>query len=438
MARSGWSRRKAVPFAAASTVFAAFAAMWLGGLRHIYMSLLTGIGVPAFRFPFLDTQAVLAAIQCRRAGINVYLIDPCDALGRIHVYSPLWLRADVLPVTTQWTPWVGLGLVALFLASLALLPQAPGRFGGLLMATASVSPPVLFAMERGNIDLLMFAFAATRPWRWNPTCRAIGYLLTLLAAALKYYPVVVLVLALRERPFKAAAVLLGSAALLGTAVLLDLHEVLHALRLVPQPSFFAPGFGARDLPYGLAVLFGWPPAAAAGLLLALVLAMVSGGWLLARGLRPSLAALPDDSAAFLLVGAALIVGCFLTAQSIQYRDILMLFLLPGLVSLSNAGGRAGKLFGYTLGVLMAILWLMTVWWISPSLRAVLWALKEAGWWWLATMCSAVVWNAVQTSPLVRICWHATGHLWHPGSRPAAVRYKAIPAAIAPRDGVPHR
>src|SRR5579864_490329 len=76
---------------AALLVFAALAMLWRWGPHPLYFNILKQFGFEPFRFPFLDIHAILAAAQCQRLGIDVYLSNPCDALGRVHVYSPLWL-----------------------------------------------------------------------------------------------------------------------------------------------------------------------------------------------------------------------------------------------------------------------------------------------------------------------------------------------------------
>src|ERR1700678_571363 len=170
------------------------ATLWMGGLHDAYFAVLRGLGVPAFRFPFLDADGELAIIECHRRGLDVYLTNPCDALGRVHVYTPLWFRFAILPIDTSWTPEIGFALALAFAASLLLLP--PGRDGRAagLICVAALSPAVGFAIERGNVDLLMFilaALAAALALRRLPT-RLLAYPVVVLAAALKVYPATLL------------------------------------------------------------------------------------------------------------------------------------------------------------------------------------------------------------------------------------------------------
>ena len=116
--------------AGGGAVFAAFAFLY-AWQPHLYKIVLLGWGVHPYDFPFLDTHAVLAAIECQRLGFDVYIEDPCDVFHRLHVYSPLFLEAKSLPVTTAWTPWVGVPLAFLYIVSVASLP-APRGFRAIL------------------------------------------------------------------------------------------------------------------------------------------------------------------------------------------------------------------------------------------------------------------------------------------------------------------
>ena len=88
-AASKLAYRLAIPFGVLS-LYAIMAGLWLSGAHSLYFGALRVLGIEPFSFPFLDTHAVLAAAECGRQGIEVYLSNPCDVLGRPHVYSPLW------------------------------------------------------------------------------------------------------------------------------------------------------------------------------------------------------------------------------------------------------------------------------------------------------------------------------------------------------------
>jgi hypothetical protein len=77
--------RRIIPAVVGLALFVLLATLWLTGDRQTYMAFFRLLGLDPFAFPFLDTHAVLAAIECHRLGIDIYAANPCDVLGRFHV-----------------------------------------------------------------------------------------------------------------------------------------------------------------------------------------------------------------------------------------------------------------------------------------------------------------------------------------------------------------
>ena len=150
------SLRAAAPAAIAAAIVLLAGLLYAGGYREQYYALAEIWGAAPFRTPFLDMQGVTSPVECHRLGYDVYVQNPCDVFHRPHNYSPLWLWLAVLPITTAWDNALGLGLVVLFLVAMVFLP--PGR-DWRLITLATISSTTMFAMERANIDLLMFVMA---------------------------------------------------------------------------------------------------------------------------------------------------------------------------------------------------------------------------------------------------------------------------------------
>src|SRR5690349_5582908 len=130
--------------------------LWLSGAHSAYFGALSVLGVEPFSFPFLDAHAVLAAAECGRQGINVYLLNPCDALGRPHGYSPLWLVIIPSSVGTRGTGWVGATIDLLFLLSLLLVLRPHTARELFFLGAAAASPMTVYALERANNDIVVF------------------------------------------------------------------------------------------------------------------------------------------------------------------------------------------------------------------------------------------------------------------------------------------
>src|SRR5437763_6646926 len=191
-------------FAAAASallVFFALSLLYLYGDRGLYFALLEYWGIDPFRFPFLDTSGALAAWECARQGIDVIVSDPCDVLKRPYNYSPIWMSWSGIPLSVADTPAVGWICGLLFLLSLGIVPPPRRPFELVLTILATLSASVVFAVERGNPDILLFilALATALSAEGGLAIRLIGYALALLSTLVKYYPLVTLVMVVEER-----------------------------------------------------------------------------------------------------------------------------------------------------------------------------------------------------------------------------------------------
>jgi hypothetical protein len=393
------SWRRALPAAVATAAFGVMAALWLGGAHQAYDAVFAWLGVHAFRFPFLDTHAVLAAIACHRLGIDVFASDPCDVLGRPHVYGLLWLHLDVLPVSTGWTAPVGLGLGAAFLASLAMLPPARSWRAAWVVAGGAASPATAYALERGNNDLVIFLLAMLIAWllRRPGALRCAAHGVIVLAAALKFYPAALLALAWRERWPRALALLVLALAALAACLLPDAASLRRVLAIMPAGT--ADTFGAKNIPAVYAANLGWPAWSATALEAALLGWMSARAIAWARRLQAALAQLTEPERVSLAVGAALLVGCFVTGQNAGYRAIHLLFVIPGLLAVANAVRTPPARLAAALAP--ALMW-------SDALRAGpiavdrwIWLAEQAAWWMLTTWLAALLLAMLADSPALR-------------------------------------
>lgn len=408
-----WRRlayRAAIP-GAALLLYGGLAALWQWGPHRLYFGVLRPFGFMPFRFPFLDAHGILAAVQCHRYGTDVYLTNPCDALGRPHVYSPLWLRITpgFLDSGASALNAVGLGLGLLFIASLAALCRPAGRGEALVLALTALSPMTVYALERGNGDLVIFLLIlagcglarAAAPWRFG------AYGLYLFAGLLKYYPLVLLALALRERRRDAVALAALAAAIVVALGAADYSELAKALANIPRPSYFADSFAAVNLPFGLAEILNslaFGRFIGLGVLTALVGLAVARTW----RTRALIDRTPRDWGSFegecMVAGALVLSGCFFAGRNIDYRGVFFVLVTPGLLSLRRSS-RDAELRRFLARMVAAVL--LVCW--EPMLRntahaaasaigsealhsrllGLFWLGRELVWWWLVAGLVAI-------------------------------------------------
>lgn len=410
--------RLAIP-SVALLLYGALASLWYWGPHSIYFAVLRLFAVNPFRFPFLDISAVLAAAQCRRYGIDVYRRNPCDALGRPHVYSPLWLRITPGFLDTTATTAVGLVLGLLFIASLAPLCRPTTRAEAALLGLTVFSPMIVYALERANSDLVVFLliFAGcavarvSRPWRWG------AYALYFFAGLLKYYPLALLALVIRESRRAAIALAATAAAVLLVLVLCDRAELAKALANIPRLAYFADSFAAVNLPFGLAeVLLDPVLTRLVGITLLAVLTALAGART-RRTLSLLDRASPDwrpFEVECLIVGAVVLAGCFLVGQNVDYRGIYLVLVTPGLLVLRRSASavEVRRFLARMIGAVVFVAWEEVIRGIfgaaasalpnvlRPRAETLFWLGRELVWWWLVAGFAAIVLCHMRQLPLV--------------------------------------
>jgi hypothetical protein len=123
--------------------------------------------------------------------------------------------------------------------------------------------------------------------------------------------------------------------------------------------------------------------------------------------RSGLTSLPDLDRVLLVIGSAVIAGCFFAGQSIGYRGVFLLFVLPGLLGIARSPVRELRAVG--LGAAVVIVLLM---W-GECFRLVLegagaggaevlfWLLRELCWWWTVSVMLAVLADFLREAPILR-------------------------------------
>jgi hypothetical protein len=422
---------RAIPALVALCSFFAISAIYLLGHADAYRTILRLYGIDPFSFPFVDISGSLAAWDCTRLGIDVVEHDPCDVLGRAYTYSPLWMAASFIPLGKSATGVVGWVLGLLFILSLPFLPPARRPWELVLVTLATNSTMVVFAVERANPDIVLFMMAllvGCLAGGFLPA-RFFAYLTALFAAVLKYYPITLLILSFRER----IAVFLGNglamAGLIALFLAAYLPDIERGFPLIPIGSYFTDLFAAKNLPFGLTELIfglsGWSVKTSSFSLLAAAFygilllegAVICRGLLTRTALRADFARIPDYDRMFLVVGSALIAGCFFAGQSVGYRGIFLLFVLPGLLAMAGVAAECAARDRYRAAAIVVVLLMWEECFrtglervfarldFSPLFatlgKLTLWFARELAWWWIVSIMVAILFCFLAESETVR-------------------------------------
>jgi hypothetical protein len=325
------------------------------------------LGVPSGPSLFFDTRNLTAALECRRLGFDPLIDNPCDPWGRPLNYPRVWLALRWLGLNQSHTVVLALVFIALFLGSVFLLVGRISLGKGILIALAVSSPSVMLAIERANMDIVVFTLLVLAVLAWRVGTRRaqiLSPLVVLLGATAKIYPVFGLpaYLFLRRRRAAAVTAILCAAAFSVYAIV-TLGDIQAVARVAPQGDYHS--FGARILPAAIWHRFvpdRWQGGALTKQLVAIIPLLVVGPLVWFRGRRR----LPerDETAgspnrlAFCL-GSLIFLGTFAVGNNFDYRLVFMLLTLPQLFdwTTEESGEPRGWLAGVTLAAVLALLWI---------------------------------------------------------------------------------
>ena len=292
------------------------------------------VGVPSLTPYFIDVRVITSGLVTLHNGGDPLVSNPFDPMNRTLNYPRIWLALFSLSgINDQNVAAVGIGLSALFLLCVShmIINSSYGLEAWVvLIAALSIAP--LFAIERGNTDLLIFSLVyfgcVTRRNYLRPLTFAI-------AAVLKIYPFVAMIVDLIRRPLKKRTLPIITASLVVGVFLWQLHDldlIRHStpisssssfgvVSIVEQAKLYAARFG---LPLHQLNLFGLPVRLSCWLIACL---FVVFAWFKPIRSDEIIKSSPRSSEMFTVFGA-LYAFCFAVGSNWDYRLILLIPTLP--------------------------------------------------------------------------------------------------------------
>ena len=294
-------------------------AIWMAGA--IWPRLLLVFGIDNFGAVYLDSYAVLAALDAVRAGADPHGANPLDVLFRPHVYSDWWLALRWLGLTREHNWIVGTVWAGGFALTAWMTTRPRNLREAVWLAVLLVSPPVLLAVNRANNDLVIFVLlagcglAAVSPgwWRGLTAVVCLG-----LATGLKYFPALAALAFLWVRPVRRAPAMLLAALLVVVLALAGVWTQVERSRFTVASGVYTMGAPLwwRDL--------GWKDQESAlpSLLLIAIPALALAGSRVTAGLTTR--GQPRERLLAAL-GAIVLLTCFLAGVNYAYRWIFVLW-----------------------------------------------------------------------------------------------------------------
>jgi hypothetical protein len=308
---------------------------------------------------------VTYSIDCAAKGLNPFTTGACNPWGVLYNYPSFWLHLGTIGVSSTSTNALGVLFVALLCATLLLIYDTRTVASGILAFSAVIAPPILTLMERGNIDILMFAASVLTVMilakQAGPGATLVQSGVFAFLAVLKIYPVAgATVLAHRRWGF-AGIMLTGLLAVIGLLGLVGPKELTYIALNTPQSGVMSYG----DMPIFLAAKDrGLLPATMEANILrviasttALTLAGISILFSLRHpGTLRGLPTLDPASTTGAAAMACISVFCFsfLLGSNYFYRLVFLLGVLPVLLTAHDIERQARTLV--LPGAIVVFLW----------------------------------------------------------------------------------
>jgi hypothetical protein len=330
---------------------AALACLWLVPILILSTALLSDwtsvwekVGVPSYTPPFLDLRSITSGLKTVQRGGDPLIANPSDPLRRTMNYPRIWLHLFSWLGINDSNLWiVGITFCALYLIGISwLILQSQRALDAVILLVAGLSLSPLFAIERGNSDLLIFTLVLVGCISKNKYLKPAAFFL---AAILKIFPIAALLADILRRPIRKSAVSISLAAAAFALFAWEWHD-LRAIK-VSTPVSTTLSFGLFSLRAQAAYL---STTQAAICLFAMVL-ILAVAWVARPRLEQS--ALQSRSGELFVIFGGIYLFTFAIGSNWDYRLIFLLPTLPFVLDLARNSRWTAWAIAYVSAVLLA-------------------------------------------------------------------------------------
>jgi hypothetical protein len=330
------------------------------GLVNYQKDLQRELNVPTgYPITFLDLRSLTSAWDCKNKSIDVYEGNPCDVHGRPFNYPRVLLFPRYLGLGERHTNILGITLVVAFLLSfLMLLIEKISYKQAFLYILALISPVTLLAIERGNIDMIVFALLALAVYLIRKHKDSWGYVLIFVATVIKIFPIFAFGAAVKYFKKKKYIAPIVFAVLSVLYFIITYKDLVRLNNNTPKDT---------DTSYGSKVIFMIYKDIVSGLtflpeivrnnlyLVAIALAGLIALIIYFVNKKNDLYISEQYQIDAFRIGSLIYLGTFFLGNNFDYRLIFLIFCLPQLVLWAKAK-TLGSLPFMTLGLVILLLW----------------------------------------------------------------------------------
>ena len=196
---------------------------------------------------FIDLNVVLKSTDCYNLGYNPYFAKN-EFCTWTYNYPFVWIKlSSLFGLSSKDTYYIGFIFIFIFILSVSFLFKDVSLKKILFITCVLLSPPILFLLERGNIDIVIFELILCL-YYFSSKMKAsssiyVTCLLLLISSALKIYPVFMLPILLLENVNQRKRLLLFLITSISIICyfLYNLNELKVVISNTPKPSELAYG-----------------------------------------------------------------------------------------------------------------------------------------------------------------------------------------------------
>ena len=311
------------------------------------------VGVPHHGYFFRDFAGVLSAADCTNLGYDVYSENLCQ----VFEYPGIWLWLGKTGLGRPDALWLG-AVIDIAFAMLVVRLINPKDLWQFIIGTLVVlSPHVTFAMERCNVDLIIFCLlscAALLVSKRKGFPYYLGIITSFFATLLKIYPVITLLM---------AALMADSKRRLMTATAIASLLITSWLLFSAVLRYYFAAWAEEPYVSGGMLLFLYLGIQRHMFFLSVGLALIALAVAIRLAMELDVKATVIDAHRSLVshyyFGLSVTSFAFLATINYDYRWIFNIFTLPWLFLLKrNTGSNRGirRMVGVCVALMIAWMW----------------------------------------------------------------------------------
>ena len=149
---------------------------------------------------FADWTVILNANICQEKGYDTYINNPCDPWNGKHVYGQILLYIPFISnIPNFYFIYFPIILNLIFLYTIIDFFKFENKIGYVCLIFIVLSAPVILAIERANIDIMIFLLLILISKNKNIL---INYLILILTTISKFYPICMVIIFLFKKKNK--------------------------------------------------------------------------------------------------------------------------------------------------------------------------------------------------------------------------------------------